>query len=246
MEIIYLGHSAVCVKTDGHTLVFDYYGDVSEQGGLADGLVNLDELGDGPVLFFASHVHHDHFSKSVAAAVGDHAAYAYILGDFRITKTDGVSASAEPENLMNCISIQPHETIEWNGVRIHTGASTDCGVCFLVSCDGVNIFHAGDHANWGDGDMGVSYFGEIDYIAEKGLAIDVAFIPVCYFSGQRSDSMTRGAIYAMEKLAPGITVPIHANGREYLYREFQQDAEARGVKNRIVCMERPGERLSDA
>lgn len=230
-EIIYLGHSAFCVKTSEHTLIFDYYKGNIENGVLERGQIDLDSLGGGKVIFFSSHFHQDHFSMKIAREIGKYKDYIYVLGGFH----------ADYEN---CVTIAPHDTQEINGVTITTAASTDCGVCYLVSCDGLNIFHSGDNANWGDDEGDVSYFKEIDYIADKGLDIDIAFVPVCYFSGQRSEPMTRGAVYAIETLEPGVTFPIHGNGREYLYKEFQNEARELGVKRDIVCMEKVGERYN--
>lgn len=40
MEFWYLYHSGVAVKTENHLLIFDYYLDAPQGGGLADGVVN--------------------------------------------------------------------------------------------------------------------------------------------------------------------------------------------------------------
>jgi L-ascorbate metabolism protein UlaG (beta-lactamase superfamily) len=211
MKVSYLGHSAWAVETENRYLLFDIQDENVKTGGLlADGFVDISLLNGKPVFTFFSHMHHDHYSRKLHTACNERADAFTFLGGF--------SAPGKRTVTMN-----PREHYEAGGVSVYTGASTDEGVCFLVEADGNRIFHAGDNADWGDGEQNKMYYGEIDYISSLGKKIDIAFIPVCTFSGQRPRDMTEGAIYAVQKLAPAVMYPMHANGRDYLYEEFEKD-----------------------
>ena len=75
------------------------------------------------------------------------------------------------------------KTYEIDDLTIKTLNSTDVGVAFYVTTNGVSIFHAGDLSDWkmegaGDlinGKMKRTYQHEIRKLAE--LPINVAFIP---------------------------------------------------------------------
>ena len=83
-------------------------------------------------------------------------------------------------------------------MEIWTIKSTDEGVGFLVKVDGLVVFHGGDHAYWG-GSID-SFSREIDYLAKVEDKIDIVFLALATGTGQRSESITRGIFYAIEKL----------------------------------------------
>jgi len=141
--------------------------------------------------------------------------------------------------------MKPREKAEVGGITAHTSASTDMGVSFLVQADGLSVFHAGDNADWGDGESNRIYYAEIDHLAALGGPVDLAFIPICTYMGERPPAMTDGAIYAVRKLAPAVTFPMHANGREHLYKEFERDLRAAGSDARVICAEPPGPQRTD-
>jgi L-ascorbate metabolism protein UlaG (beta-lactamase superfamily) len=225
--IYYLGHSGWAVKTKSHFLIFDYFemDKNAENKTLAQGYINPYEIVDENVLVFVSHKHQDHFDKIIKGWTDVIANITYIAGWRSIGS--------------NFIGVPPRTNTTINDISISTLKSTDDGSGFLVNVDGLTIFHAGDHANWEDNEPGVSYFNEIDYIAGKSTNVDIAFIPVTTFNGLRPKCMTDGAIYAIKKLNPNATFPMHGNNREYLYKEF---AEEDGVMDfNIICAEKPGD-----
>ncbi len=228
-EIIYLGHSAWCVKTEEYTLIFDYGVDEKrqEEGNLYNGVIHLEALKNEDVIIFASHSHGDHYNKNINRLAAGYENVTHVLGNIK-------------SSYKNTIQMIPHEEKVVKGVKIITTGSTDLGVAFLVQADDVVIFHSGDHANWEDNDTEFSFEGEIDFISNYNLKIDVAFIPVCTFRGLRPEKMTNGARYTIEKLNPNLVFPMHANGREFLYKEFEADMKKAGVKNRIICAETVG------
>lgn len=228
--VYYLGHSGFAVKTKSHFLIFDYY---EKAKGIEDkspsmGFINPMEIKSENVYVFVSHKHPDHFDKVIKGWKGVIENITYISG----WHSSGSYFKGVP----------PHSSTAIDDIHVSTLKSTDEGSGFLVNVDGLAIFHAGDHANWEDNDPEVSYYNEIDYIADKCHGVDIAFIPVTTFSGTRPKCMTEGAIYALKKLKPRTVFPMHGNGREYLYKEFAAEEEARAFT--ILCPEKPGDSFS--
>jgi len=222
--ITYLGHSAWIVETSETVCVFDYDKPPGENSPL-----DLNKLQDKPAYFFSSHKHGDHYSARLNEAVSHYANMRFITGGFR-------------SGYGNSIEIRPRQSKTIPDITVAAAASTDLGVCFLVQTPGLTVFHSGDLANWPDNDdTPVNYFKEIDYIASIGKAIDIAFIPVTTFDWYQDPCLLEGAVYAIRKLNPGYTFPMHANGREALYKNFAKYASDSGVTNTIICMEKPGD-----
>jgi L-ascorbate metabolism protein UlaG (beta-lactamase superfamily) len=228
-EIYYLGHSGWAVKTKSHFLIFDYLeaNKNVENKALTNGHINPVEIKNENVFVFVSHKHQDHFDKIIKGWKNIIPNITYIAGWMSIGS--------------NFIGVPPHTNTTIDDITISTLKSTDDGSGFLINVDGLSIFYAGDHANWEDNDPEVSYFDEIDYIADISSMVDIAFIPVTTFSGLRPNCMTEGAIYAIKKLKPNVTFPMHGNNREYLYKEFANEEGARDYN--IVCAEKPGNRF---
>jgi L-ascorbate metabolism protein UlaG (beta-lactamase superfamily) len=230
LGIYYLGHSAWAVETDKRYLLFDIQDEnVKKNGKLDDGFIDISLLNGKPVYVFFSHRHHDHYSPALHGECVKRADAFVVLGGFTVK-----TATTQT------VSMNPREKYEAGSVTVHTAASTDEGVCFLVQTDGLNIFHAGDNADWGDGEQNDIYCGEIDYLAGIDGPVDIAFIPVCTFSGQRPKNMTDGAVYAIKRLAPKVTYPMHGNGREHLYEAFERDLRKTDGDARVVTVRKKG------
>lgn len=225
--VYYLGHSGWAVKTKSHFLIFDYFERDKNIGDktLMKGYINPSEIKDENVYVFVSHKHPDHFDKVIKDWKDVILNITYISGWYSVGSY--------------FMGFPPHKSAEIDDIQVSTLKSTDEGSGFLVNVDGLTIFHAGDHANWEDNDPEVSYYDEIDYISGKSSVVDIAFIPVTTFSGMRPNCMTEGAIYALKKLKPKTAFPMHGNNREYLYKEFAAEDEAKAFN--IVCPEKPGD-----
>jgi len=224
--VYYLGHSGWAIKTKSHFLIFDYFERKNkiDYKTILEGYINPCEIKDERVYVFVSHRHSDHYDRTIHQWKEKVNNITYIAG--WNSRTD------------KFIGVPPHSDIKVGDVEILTLKSTDEGVGFLVKVDGLTIFHAGDHANWGD-DPEFLYHSEIDYIAGKSNDIHIAFLPVTKYSGSRPQCMTDGAVYAIRKLNAKVTFPMHGNEKEFLYKEFAQDVKHEGFN--IICAEQPGD-----
>ena len=206
-RVWYLGHSAMAVQTQKNFLVFDYFenGRQADSPCLANGNICPEEIADQKVTVFASHVHGDHYDPVIfdwSAKVKD---ITYVLG-----------FEPDDKNVPVHESIGPRKTKKFGGVTVHTIASNDSGVGFMVEVDGVTIFHAGDHANR-ERDLKGDYCPEIEYLVEAGYHPDLTMLPTsgCNFGDQVA--VRAGISYTLEKFGPTTFFPMHSGGNPARY-----------------------------
>ena len=231
--IWYLHNSGWAIKTRNHFLIFDYIGTDAPSGNLSlsNGQINAKEIGAQRVIVFVTHQHQDHYSSQIFEWEKNVKQIAYVFG-------------WPVERQGNYTVMNPRESKTVNGAEIFTIKSTDLGVGFLVKVDGLTIFHAGDHALWHTL-FKKAYEDEINYIAAVAPMIDLAFVPVT--TGFRanckpSDSVTEGALYAIEVLKPKVAFPMHVicDGMLHLYGEFAELAKKRPVGSNVLAAEASG------
>lgn len=183
------------------------------------------------MIVFVTHQHEDHYSSQIFEWQKNVKQIAYVFG-WPVARQG------------NFTVMSPREGKTVDGAEVLTIKSTDLGVGFLVKVDGLTIFHAGDHALWHTL-FKKAYEDEINYIAAAAPTIDLAFVPVA--TGFRanckpSDSVTEGALYAIEKLKPKATFPMHVicDGMLHVYGEFAEVASKRRVGSSVIVAEASG------
>ena len=219
--IWYLGHSGWAVKTRSRMMIFDYVEWMKSPAelSLSGGFVNPDEIEDEKVVVFVSHRHGDHFSRVVLEWKKSVKDIHYVFG---WKEEDGGQS----------IYAQPGLNKVVDGLNIRTITSTDDGVGFLIHVDGLVLFHAGDHAHWGD--PVELYTGEIDSLAEHCESVDIAFLPVSTSMGERLESITEGVLYAVRMLKPKVIFPMHCGNKEHLSEAFANDMEGQ-ISDVVIC-----------
>lgn len=212
VEITYVQNSGWIVKTSGHVLVFDYVDAIPGIEPLppeADSV--LEAIDARPLIVFASHQHADHYSPAILEWVKakEPVSVDYVLG------------WTEPA-LPNARMTKPRESFSVKGVSVKTTASTDQGVGFLVTVDGVTLYHAGDHARWADGSA-EAFEAEIRWLETEGARIDIAFVPIATGAAcEPRPSIWQGALFATMVLKPKVLFPMHVRcpTKLDLYRQF--------------------------
>jgi len=220
LDIYYLGHSGFAAETKSSLLVFDYWEDKNRY------LENVLKNNNKETFFFSSHDHHDHYDDSIE----------------RYKKTFDITGHFTGWDMhdKDHIFIGPHVTKEIKGGSVTASGSNDSGVSFLVRRDDIGIFHGGDLAGWED-ETWDSFVSAAANLASSGIKIDVSFLAVTTFSGMMQKTMVKAAKYFIETLGPAFFIPMHANGKEYLYREFK-DRYYPG-DDRIICFDHPGDKI---
>lgn len=133
MKITFLEHSGFLVELDSHVLLFDWW-----KG-------KLPALPSKPLLVFVSHAHHDHFNPAVFQL--DAAAF-LLSADIVLSPQHRGKWAVSEDVASRCYRLNGNEQcVPLPGVTVETFFSTDEGVAFLVTADGLSVFHAGD-LNW--------------------------------------------------------------------------------------------------
>ena len=230
MIITYLDHSGFLIELAQVCLLFDYW-----QGDLPEPVP-----GKG-LLAFASHSHHDHFSREIFAYGSRWDAADFILGnDIRL------SAKRKTEwGLRDRMG--PDQSAVYQGVAVRTLRSTDSGVAFLVEAEGRTIYHAGD-LNWwvwegepqADNDaMTAAFLAEVEKL--RGISIDLAFLTL---DGRQAGDMFRGFDHCLRNLDIRAAVPMHSFGDYGPHRAILNDPISEPYRERILLMTEPGMKLA--
>jgi len=192
-KITYLYHSGFTVETDNKLLVFDFY-----QG-------NIRPL-DKQTYIFVTHGHPDHYNPEIFAWQNKQPDIKYILS-FDICD----DANIPPEN-HSIIFISPDKEKQIDDIEVKAYGSTDEGVSFLVRCDGINIFHAGD-LNWwcwaedtSEGKTIAEEWFKAEIAKIKGECIDIAFFPV---DPRLEQNYYLGAELFINEIKPRYFIPMH-------------------------------------
>jgi len=237
----YLGHCGWGIKTKNHFLIFDYWEREANvtQPGLANGHILPDELKGQNVKLFVSHEHQDHYDSGIFKWQESLKNLTYIFG---FHPEDLPEDARMNYNGQKYEYIEPHETRIIDGVEITPIRANDAGEGFLVKVDGLNIYHAGDHAGWLEGQRD-GFTGEIDFLAGKTKSVDFAFVNVTGCHVQDTVALAEGTFYTIDKLAPKVIVPTHGIDREYVYKEYAEKIHAKNPELEVLCPDRRGDRF---
>ena len=227
MKITYIHHSAFLVETESAYLLFDYF-----QGKLPE----FSE--EKPLYVFASHRHPDHFSKVIFELEEKHPKIHYILA-FDIWSKRVPESCKEKTRFLN-----PGQILDDGTLKVEGFKSTDEGVAFWCSVDGLEIYHAGD-LNWwhwnGESDafnnmIKKQYTSEISKI--KGVSIDIGFVPV---DPRLEDKYILAIDYLMQNVDIKHVFPMHFWQDYAIYNKLMGDPRTKEYRERIEKITKPGQ-----
>jgi L-ascorbate metabolism protein UlaG (beta-lactamase superfamily) len=234
-DIQYLQNSGWLILTPRHALIFDYVASVGSVSGveaLPPGVeLSGGSYGDRRVVVFVTHSHADHYSPSVFEWAAKHPGIQYVLGS-------PVAIQGQTARVMS-----PHEDWSSGGLRVRTTGSTDEGVGFLVTADGITIYHAGDHALWSDSST-AAFEAEIEWLKKQEAAIDLAFFPIATgFACDPRASIWKGVQIAGRELRPRVLIPMHVrcSSQLSLYERFRAEISPQLAATKVVAPAARGE-----
>lgn len=213
VNVDYIFHSGYSVRAADKLFLFDYYCDRSRESqkqansSYVAALINNPSLQE--VYIFVSHNHADHFDPGIFAFSN--------LGSEDIKIRYIFSSDVAIDRVLdNYYFIEPYKTLDFNSVQVKAYGSTDEGVSFLVSCNGLVVFHAGD-LNWWYwyyestpeelAEYESSFKAEIARIESDDIDhIDIAFFPV---DPRLKDYSHHGGAYFLDKFKPKYFFPMH-------------------------------------
>jgi L-ascorbate metabolism protein UlaG (beta-lactamase superfamily) len=199
VKLTYLRRSGWLAETKNHLLLFDY---VPYEGKNFDDFVQSqfnNALKNNKKLFiFISHEHEDHFYSKLLDWSKKYTNLKIVLGwNYESSQSGIYTLSGRDENMIDAIKVAVH-------------AANDAGSGFLVTVDGVSIYHAGDHAQWLP-ELKEDFLKEITYIKGKVQKINFAFVPV----ENRRKHVMDGAVAATKILNPEYVFPMHSKFEDY-------------------------------
>ena len=184
MQIIFIHHSCFLVELDDKVLIFDYFDGDKVEGMHFTGKLPSYEP-DTKIYMFASHSHKDHYDMDILRLADKYPNIHYIFSkDIRISPHFLSKHGIDPAVRDRVTFVSPDNTYHVDDLDIMTLRSTDAGVAFYVTSNGVSLFHAGDLNDWewdGAGDLingrvRRAFRHEIKKLSEK--PINVAFFPM--------------------------------------------------------------------
>lgn len=209
--ITYYHHSGFTVAVKDTLLVFDYWrgehGEIDENVQLTD----RDFAGFKRVLVFVTHDHEDHFDEVIYTWDYQHLPISYIV-------SDDLPIGKRGKRVKN------GDVFRAGDVEISVFSSTDKGVSFYVTVDGLHIFHAGDLNLWHwreESTLREIAQAERDFYQAMApierLPIDVAMFPVDPRMGGLYEA---GANYFVMAAKPRIMIPMHWQGKSEVAVNF--------------------------
>ena len=210
MVIRCLYHSGFGIECDAFTMVIDAYQTHCQGTPCAEnGVVAQDLLQrPGPFYVLASHVHGDHFHRSMLQWHAQRP-------DIRYLFSSDIQANHYAAEIDFIHYLHPYEHYQDECVHVETFGSTDAGVSFVIRGGGKTLFHAGDLNNWHwneEADPGYAQQAEADYLHELERIVrayphfDAAMFPVDPRLGR---DFARGAEQLMERADVSFLLPMH-------------------------------------
>lgn len=195
--------------------------------------ITADKLKDYEQVFvFISHAHPDHFDPKVYEWGGE-VPVTYIIGydlpgDIRGTR------------------LWPGDLVQLNSrLTVQAFDSTDLGVSFYVTLDGLHLFHAGDLNFWHwREESTVQEIEEAEHDFHRvcrdiiGLPIDICMFPTDPRQGRLYDA---GANYFIMCARPRVLIPMHFWSKSDVIQEFAR--RARSNQTEVVALTEYGERM---
>lgn len=214
MKVTYIHHSCFTAELSNTVLVFDYYVPEQERV-LEDGnLYGLPEFDiEKSIYVFVSHKHADHFDRQIFHLARKYKKIWFLLSkDIKMSSSymDKIKVPMEARERIFYLGAGRSET--FGELKVETLKSTDEGVAFLVSCEGKEIYHAGD-LNWwtwiGESeeegkDMAERFKAEIKRI--EGRHFDAAFLPL---DPRQEERFFWGFDYFMRHTDTSFAYPMH-------------------------------------
>lgn len=182
---------------------------------------------------FISHHHLNNFDPDIYSIVPEHAVF--FLGYDIPDEYEG-------------IRLNPGEESYLDGLTVKAFDSTDAGVSFLITLDGITLFHAGNLNLWHWREESSvteieaaeqDFYDCIEPIISEKPQIDVAFFPVDPRQGSMYDA---GAGYFLMNLKPRVMIPMHFQGRGDVAMRFAVTNENDDTK--VIVLQKAGETVT--
>jgi len=229
--VTYFHHSGFSVAVKDTLLIFDYWR--GERNDLPKGAEITDEelKKFQQILVFVTHDHEDHFDEIIYSWDHEHLPITYIVSDDLPIGRRGKRMKAGERMMLGEVLVQAFD-------------STDKGVSFYVTVEGLHIFHAGDLNLWHWREESTireitqaenAYYEAVRPI--ERLPMDIAMFPVDPRMGGLFDA---GANHFIMAVKPRLFIPMHWQGRPEVALDFARRGRTKYTE--ILALTKPRER----
>ncbi len=234
-KVTYISHSGFIVELDNVCMLFDYWKE------------EIPELpANKPVVVFSSHGHPDHYNPEIWQLAKKYGDVYFVLGnDIAVSDEDKIKYDITEEMWNRTLVVKGNKHFELSvkkgdvseTVVIDTMHSTDEGVAFYVTCDGKEIFHAGDlHLwKWPGEDPNINDFMQMSFEKRtkflQGKKPDVAFLLI---DPRQEHVMFEGMDYYLSIMEPEVIIPMHIWDRYDLIQEYKITRAGQPLIDRII------------
>ena len=241
MQVIFIHHSCFLIEVDDKVLIFDYFGGDRVNGYTFTGKIPS-YAPDTKIYMFASHSHRDHFDMDILRWSGQYPNIRYILSkDIRISPHFLEKHGIDPKVREQVQFVTAGKRYEVDDLVIETLASTDAGVAFYVTTNGVSFFHAGDLNDWkmeGAGDLingkqERAYRHEIRKITDK--PINLAFVPM---DPRLGPYQSLGIDFLLKNTDAEFVFPMHMWQDYSAIAAYKKKISNLGMAQRVIEIER--------
>lgn len=241
MQVIFIHHSCFLIEVDDKVLIFDYFGGERVNGYTFTGKIPS-YAPDTKIYMFASHSHRDHFDMDILRWSGQYPNIRYILSkDIRISPHFLEKHGIDPKVREQVQFVTAGKRYEVDDLVIETLASTDAGVAFYVTTNGVSFFHAGDLNDWkmeGAGDLingkqERAYRHEIRKITDK--PINLAFVPM---DPRLGPYQSLGIDFFLKNTDAEFVFPMHMWQDYSAIAAYKKKISNLGMAQRVIEIER--------
>lgn len=221
MRVTFIHHSSFCVEISDKVLIFDYF-----NGTRTRGMEQMDAIpefhfqgrlpefdSDREVYVFVSHRHQDHFDPEIFRWIERYPKIHYIMPrQMKFNERYFIKRGMDPAVRKRICPVDLAERITLFGITVETFVSTDEGVAYLVSCEGKQIYHAGDLHWWHwDGETeAVLHYQEKMFKREMdrlaAYPVDVAFVVL---DSRLETGIFWGLDYFLKKVDADHVIPMH-------------------------------------
>lgn len=241
MQIIFIHHSCFLVELDDKVLIFDYFDGDKVEGMHFTGKLPSYEP-DTKIYMFASHSHKDHYDMDILRLTDKYPNIHYVFSkDIRIGPHFLSKHGIDPAVRDKVTFVSPDNTYHVDDLDIMTLRSTDAGVAFYVTSNGVSLFHAGDLNDWewdGAGDLingrvRRAFRHEIKKLSEK--PINVAFFPM---DPKLMEYQFKGFDYFLQNTSAEFVFPMHMWQDYSGINEYKKRLSNKEMADRVIEIER--------
>ena len=241
MQVIFIHHSCFLVELDDKVLIFDYFDGNKVEGMHFTGKLPSYEP-DTKIYMFASHSHKDHYDMDILRLTDKYPNIHYVFSkDIRISPHFLLKHGIDPAVRDRVTFVSPDNTYHVDDLDIMTLRSTDAGVAFYVTSNGVSLFHAGDLNDWewdGAGDLingrvRRAFRHEIKKLSEK--PINVAFFPM---DPKLMEYQFKGFDFFLQNTAAEFVFPMHMWQDYSGIAEYKKRLSNKDMADRVIEIER--------